>query len=104
MSSLLSNEIKIRTFYKNIFDKFQFSIKCSDDFSLAATLGEAVQIRQWQIAGLPKDQVNTACRFWGAVKLKKAPTCISGSSSSCHKTKLGRKLDKVNGKRAKNSI
>jgi hypothetical protein len=25
---------------------------------LAATLGEPVQIRQWQIAGLPKDQVN----------------------------------------------
>jgi hypothetical protein len=33
------------------------SIKCSEDFSLAATLGEPVQIRQWQIAGLPKDQV-----------------------------------------------
>ena len=35
----------------------QNSIKCSEDFSLAATLGEPVQIRQWQIAGLPKDQV-----------------------------------------------
>ena len=35
------------------------SINCSEDFSLAATLGEPVQIRQWQIAGLPKDQVIT---------------------------------------------
>ncbi len=39
---------------------FQNTIKCSEDFSLAATLGEAVQIRQWQIAGLPKDQVSLA--------------------------------------------
>jgi len=31
-------------------------IQCSDDFTLANTLGEPVQIRQWQIAGLPKDQ------------------------------------------------
>ena len=30
-------------------------IKCSDAFSLAATLGDAVEIRAWQIAGLPKD-------------------------------------------------
>ena len=31
-------------------------IKCSDDFSLMSTLGDPVRIRQWQIAGLPKDQ------------------------------------------------
>ena len=31
------------------------SIKCSEDFSLTSTLGDAVEIRQWQIAGLPKD-------------------------------------------------
>ena len=39
------------------------SIKCSEDFSLAATLGEPVQIRQWQIAGLPKDQVSIQCNL-----------------------------------------
>ncbi|XP_059095302.1 dynein axonemal heavy chain 3-like [Tigriopus californicus] len=30
-------------------------IKCSPDFSLTNTLGDPVEIRQWQIAGLPKD-------------------------------------------------
>ena len=30
-------------------------IRCSDDFSLTRTLGDAVEIRQWQICGLPKD-------------------------------------------------
>ncbi|CAB4069325.1 DNAH [Lepeophtheirus salmonis] len=30
-------------------------IPCSDNFSLINILGEPVQIRQWQIAGLPKD-------------------------------------------------
>ncbi|KAG8124794.1 hypothetical protein E2320_020258, partial [Naja naja] len=30
-------------------------IPCSDDFSLTTTLGEAVKIRAWNIAGLPSD-------------------------------------------------
>jgi len=30
-------------------------IPCSNEFSLTSTLGDQVQIRQWQIAGLPKD-------------------------------------------------
>jgi len=30
-------------------------IPCSDDFSLNATLGDAVKIRSWNIAGLPTD-------------------------------------------------
>ena len=30
-------------------------IHCSDDFSLIATLGEPVKIRQWNISGLPTD-------------------------------------------------
>ena len=30
-------------------------IKCSEHFSLTSTLGDPVEIRQWQIAGLPKD-------------------------------------------------
>ena len=33
----------------------QEDIKCSEVFSLTTTLGDAVEIRQWQIAGLPKD-------------------------------------------------
>ncbi|KAK3752205.1 hypothetical protein QZH41_008046 [Actinostola sp. cb2023] len=31
------------------------SIPCSDDFSLSKTLGEAIKIRAWNIAGLPTD-------------------------------------------------
>ena len=34
----------------------QHRIKCSEDFSLMSTQGDPVRIRQWQIAGLPKDQ------------------------------------------------
>ena len=34
----------------------KYKIKCSSDFSLMGTLGDPVKIRQWQIAGLPKDQ------------------------------------------------
>lgn len=30
-------------------------IPCSDDFSLTNTLGEPVEIRAWNIAGLPTD-------------------------------------------------
>ena len=30
-------------------------IRCSEDFSVSATLGDPVEIRQWQISGLPKD-------------------------------------------------
>lgn len=30
-------------------------IPCSDDFSVIDTLGDAVEIRAWQIAGLPVD-------------------------------------------------
>ena len=30
-------------------------IPCSDEFSLSSTLGDAVKIRAWQIAGLPVD-------------------------------------------------
>jgi dynein heavy chain len=30
-------------------------ITCSKDFMLAAVLGEAVEIRQWNICGLPSD-------------------------------------------------
>ena len=30
-------------------------IPCSENFSLNATLGEPVAIREWQIAGLPVD-------------------------------------------------
>ena len=31
------------------------SIPCSDDFSLSKTLGQAIKIRAWNIAGLPTD-------------------------------------------------
>ena len=34
----------------------KYKIQCSSDFSLMGTLGDPVKIRQWQIAGLPKDQ------------------------------------------------
>ena len=34
-------------------------IPVSPDFSLAGTLGDAVQVRDWQIAGLPTDAVST---------------------------------------------
>ncbi len=30
-------------------------VPCSDEFSLSATLGEPVKIREWIIAGLPND-------------------------------------------------
>lgn len=32
-----------------------FNIVCSSDFSLTTTLGDAVEIRQWNIFGLPSD-------------------------------------------------
>ena len=31
------------------------NIPCSDDFSLSKTLGQAIKIRAWNIAGLPTD-------------------------------------------------
>ena len=31
---------------------------CSDEFSLSATLGDQVKIREWNIAGLPNDSVS----------------------------------------------
>ena len=31
------------------------NIPCSDDFSLSENLGQAIQIRAWNIAGLPTD-------------------------------------------------
>jgi len=34
-------------------------VKCAKDFSLTAILGDPVEIRQWQIAGLPKDRFST---------------------------------------------
>eukprot|EP00095_Tigriopus_kingsejongensis_P002576 maker-scaffold274_size229011-snap-gene-1.23 protein:Tk02576 transcript:maker-scaffold274_size229011-snap-gene-1.23-mRNA-1 annotation:"hypothetical protein LOTGIDRAFT_210054" len=34
----------------------EHQIKCSPDFALSTILGDRVEIRQWQIAGLPKDQ------------------------------------------------
>ena len=33
----------------------KFQITCSLDFNLSATLGDAVEIRQWNIFGLPTD-------------------------------------------------
>lgn len=30
-------------------------IPCSEEFSLSATLGDQVKIREWNIAGLPND-------------------------------------------------
>lgn len=33
-------------------------IPCSDNFSLAAVLGEAIQIRSWTIYGLPNDSLS----------------------------------------------
>lgn len=33
----------------------KYKIICSSDFSLTATLGDAVEIRQWNIFGLPSD-------------------------------------------------
>lgn len=32
-----------------------FNIVCSSDFALTTTLGDAVEIRQWNIFGLPSD-------------------------------------------------
>ncbi len=34
-------------------------VTCSEDFSLAATIGDPVEIRQWQLAGLPRDRFST---------------------------------------------
>lgn len=31
------------------------NVPCSDEFSLSATLGDQVKIREWNIAGLPND-------------------------------------------------
>ncbi len=36
-------------------------IPCSDTFSLSATLGDPVAIRDWQIAGLPVDGMSYTC-------------------------------------------
>ena len=33
-------------------------IPCTETFSLISTLGEAVQIRTWNIAGLPTDELS----------------------------------------------
>ncbi len=30
-------------------------VPCSEEFSLGATLGDQVKIREWNIAGLPND-------------------------------------------------
>ncbi|XP_033628553.1 dynein heavy chain 7, axonemal-like isoform X2 [Asterias rubens] len=41
---------------KEWFDEvIQMGIPCSPEFSLSSTLGDQVQIRQWNIAGLPTD-------------------------------------------------
>ena len=33
-------------------------VPCSDVFSLSATLGDQVKIREWNIAGLPNDSLS----------------------------------------------
>lgn len=37
----------------------ELCIPCSPEYSLALTLGSPVQIREWQLNGLPTDEVST---------------------------------------------
>lgn len=50
--TLQFREQQIVSWVKRLLD---LQMTCSEDFTLTTVLGEAVEIRQWNICGLPSD-------------------------------------------------